>query len=167
MNYARLGHGYGRQSANRLSEAGAPGIPGARAALESFYYAFNNGSLEALRQVWIPDPLIRLNNPLGGVTEGSGEITALYDRIFNGPAEVWVEFHDIVEYPLGADAVAYAGRERGQFSNAGRTVDLDIRTTRLLAFRQGRWGQVHHHGSITDPGLLARYQGAVMGGDSD
>ena len=27
----------------------------------------------------------------------------------------------------------------------------------------GRWQQVHHHGSIDDPDLLSRYQRAVLG----
>jgi hypothetical protein len=28
---------------------------------------------------------------------------------------------------------------------------------------EGRWKQVHHHGSIEAPELLARYQSAVLG----
>ena len=54
------------------------------------------------------------------------------------------------------------GRERGRFSRNGKTLDLAIRTTRI--FRKaddGNWRQVHHHGSIEDPQLLAEYQQAV------
>ncbi|MEO6715564.1 MAG: nuclear transport factor 2 family protein [Mycobacteriales bacterium] len=88
---------YGRTARNRLHEAGAPGPEGARAAVETFYHAFNRRSLELLSDVWVDDPLVRLNNPLGGIVEGRAGIRELYSRIFAGPARVWVELHDVVE----------------------------------------------------------------------
>jgi hypothetical protein len=160
----RLDHVYGRASVNRLDEVTDPTITGARAALESFYFAFNRGDLAVFKQVWLHDPLIRLNNPLGGITEGIDAISDVYDRIFNGPANVWVEFYDIVEYPLGNAGVVFAGRERGDFEKDSVTVPLDIRTSRVFGYQDGRWGQVHHHGSITDVDLLERYRRAVQSG---
>jgi len=53
------------------------------------------------------------------------------------------------------------GRERGRFEAAGGTLDLAIRTTRIFRWVDGRWRQVHHHGSMDDPALLERYQRAV------
>jgi len=44
-----------------------------------------------------------------------------------------------------------------------RTVPLDIRTTRVLHRAAGRWGPVHHHGSITDTDLLDQYRSSVQG----
>jgi ketosteroid isomerase-like protein len=161
MTYLRIDQTFGRSARNRLDEAARPGLDGALAALESFYFAFNNADLEAFRQVWVADGLIRLNNPLGGILEGIDPIVALYDGIFNGPADVWVELYDIVAYPLG-DAVVFAGRERGEFTKRDTTVPLDIRTSRVLHRRDGRWGQVHHHGSITDTDLLTTYRQAVQ-----
>ena len=158
----RLEEIYGRQSANRLEDAAEPTINGARAALESFYHAFNERSLDVFTQVWANDALIRLNNPLGGITEGLDDITGVYDRIFNGPAKVWVEFYDIVEYQLGDGGVVFAGRERGDFEKDGASVRLDIRTSRVFGYIDGRWAQVHHHGSITDTALLERYRRAVQ-----
>ncbi len=160
MSYFRLDQTFGRSARNRLNFATTPGLDGALAALESFYFAFNTGDLTVFRQVWVDDELIRLNNPLGGILEGLTPITALYDGIFSGPADVWVEFHDIVAYPF-ADAVVFAGRERGEFVKHGETVALDIRTTRVLHWRDDRWGQVHHHGSITDSQQLDAYRSAV------
>lgn len=154
---------YGRESANRLKEATEQTIEGARAALESFYFAFNRGDLEVFRRVWLENPLIRLNNPLGGIVEGIDAISDVYDRIFNGPANVWVEFYDIVEYALGDAGVVFAGRERGDFEKDGVTVRLDIRTSRVFGYEGGHWAQVHHHGSITDTDLLERYRKAVQG----
>jgi predicted glycosyltransferase involved in capsule biosynthesis len=40
-------------------------------------------------------------------------------------------------------------------------MDLKIRTSRLFQLIGGRWRQFHHHGSVEDPELLARYQAAV------
>jgi hypothetical protein len=47
------------------------------------------------------------------------------------------------------------------FTAAGRALEVTIRTTRIFRFRNGRWRQVHHHGSIDDAQLLAAYQAAT------
>ena len=54
-------------------------------------------------------------------------------------------------------------RERGYLERDGRRLDLAIRTSRVFRKLDGRWQQVHHHGSIEDPLLLDRYQKAVRG----
>jgi hypothetical protein len=154
---------YGPAARNRLAEAGTPAPDGAQAALETFYYAFNRRDLEVLKQVWLPSPLVQLDNPLGGILRGSGEVVRLYGRIFDSPASVRVSFGDIVEFQA-AGMVVFAGRETGQFTGpAGRTLPLRIRTTRVFAYDTAtrRWGQVHHHGSIDDPDALRQYQDAV------
>lgn len=138
-------------------------LDGARAALETFYHAFNQRSLEVLAAVWADDDLIALNNPLGGILRGAHDIRELYRRLFSGPARVWVEFHDIVEY-ASRDVVVFAGRERGEFARDGDVVDLHIRTSRVFQYHSSEgWRQVHHHGSIDDADALARYQRAVRG----
>jgi len=38
---------------------------------------------------------------------------------------------------------------------------LNVRTTRIFQLINGRWRQMHHHGSIEDAKLLADYQNAV------
>lgn len=43
------------------------------------------------------------------------DIRAPYQRNFTGPAQVWVEFYDVVEY-VGQDTVVFASRERGEFT---------------------------------------------------
>lgn len=163
MTYVHLDQTFGRDAQNRLDETSLPGIEGAIAALESFYFAFNNGDSDVFRRVWGADPLIRLKNPLGGILDGIDPIATLYDGIFNGPAEVWVEFWDIVAYDLGDSAAVFSGRERGEFTKGEVTVDLDIRTSRVFHRVDGRWGQIHHHGSITDTDQLTAYRSAVNG----
>lgn len=157
-----LSQTYGRDSLDRRVEAREPTLDGARAALEHFYFAFNLRSLDAIEAAWAQGPLISLNNPLGGIMRGLDDIRALYRRIFGGPAWVWVEFYDVVEY-AGRDTVVFAGRERGEFTRDGRTVPLAIRTSRVFQYfgEQIGWRQVHHHGSIDDPEALASYQRAV------
>ena len=142
-------------------------LAGASAALETFYHAFNQKSLAVFDAVWAVHPLIQLNNPLGGIQRGHAPIRALYQRIFEGSAEVWVEFYDFVTYQ-SADMVVFAGYERGEFTQGDVTVPLNIRTTRVFYYVDQAigWRQLHHHGSIDDAGLLQRYQSAVRGKSS-
>jgi hypothetical protein len=46
---------------------------------------------------------------------------------------VWVELWDIVEY-VGHDTVVFAGRERGEFTQDGRTIPLEIHTSRVFQY---------------------------------
>lgn len=156
---------YGRDARDLRAAMSKPGIEGARACLETFYFSFNNGDARVLRDVWRDDPLVRLANPLGGICQGVDAVVDLYTKVFDGPASVWVEFYDIVEYRAGDDMVVFSGRERGTFAVGDTEIDLDIRTSRGMAFATGSWAQVHHHGSITDVDLLGRYQAAVLGSD--
>ena len=55
------------------------------------------------------------------------------------------------------------GRERGEFCLGETRVELAIRTSRIYQLIDGAWKQVHHHGSIDNPDLLAEYQSAVKG----
>jgi limonene-1,2-epoxide hydrolase len=157
---------YGATPRNRLAEAGDPTTAGARAVLESFYYALGARDADALEAVWAPEPLVQLNNPLGGVLRGIEAVTSLYGRVFEGPVRVEVRFQDVVEY-AGPGHAVFAGREIGSYAHAdGTAVPLAIRTTRYLAYDAGagRWGQLHHHGSIDDAPSLEAYQRAVRGG---
>jgi hypothetical protein len=154
---------YGRDATDRLDGAADPSPDGAAAALETFYHAFNQRSLRVLSAVWLDDPLVQLNNPLGGILRGAEAIRSLYARVFDGPARVWVEFGDIVEFRSGG-TVTYAGRERGEFAVGDTVVPLAIRTSRVFTHTAGvGWRQVHHHGSIDDPDTLRDYQAAVRG----
>ncbi len=156
---------YGRSAHNCIAQAAEPGIAGARALVESFYYAFNQRDMEVFADVWAEHALIQLNNPLGGILRGYEPISELYRGIFNGNARVWVELHDIVEFQSDA-MVVFAGREKGEFTKGKVTLPLSIRTSRIVQWMgEGiGWKQVHHHGSIDDAQLLAEYQGAVRGG---
>lgn len=127
----------------------------AYAALVQFYHAFNARDLASVRANWHKGDDIAMDNPLGGIRRGWGEIGQVYEGLFIGPARVYVEFYDysLHETP---DMFYAVGRERGHFERGGVAMDLAIRTSRIFRRIDGAWRQVHHHGSIEDPHLLAR-----------
>ena len=131
------------------------------AALAQFYAAFNRRDLALMARNWLATEASILDNPLGGMRRGWEEIRPLYERLFTGPARVYVEFYD---YSLHAatDMFYAVGRERGWFRLGQEDIALAIRTSRVFCRVDGQWKQVHHHGSIDDPALLARYQSAVL-----
>jgi ketosteroid isomerase-like protein len=132
-----------------------------RGALNEFYRAFNTRDLKLMEANWERSDEAAMDNPLGGIKRGWEEIRPVYERVFAGAAEVQVEFFDYTLHE-GGDIFWAVGRERGTLKRDGLELDLAIRTSRL--FRRdhsGRWRQAHHHGSIDDPDLLARYQAAV------
>ncbi len=130
-------------------------------ALSEFYRAFNNRHIGLMRENWHAEECV-LDNPVGGIRRGWAEIEPLYDRLFNGPAKVRVVFFDYTLH-LGEDIFCAAGRERGTFEKGDVKLELAIRTSRIYRLVNGRWKQIHHHGSIEDSELLARYQQAVLG----
>jgi len=131
-------------------------------ALVQFYCAFNSGDMKMMTENWAQSDEIAMDNPLGGIKRGWGEIQPVYERIFTGPAEVSVEYFDYTIHET-AEMFYAVGRERGYFRRGSNEVPLAIRTTRIFQKMDGRWRQVHHHGSIEDPHLLGRYQSAVLG----
>ena len=129
-------------------------------ALIEFYDAFNHRKMDLMANNWANTPGIAMDNPLGGIKRGWGPIKAVYQRIFEGQAEVYVEFFDYTIHQQGE--VFYAvGRERGHFEVSGHRIPLAIRTSRIFQKLDGEWKQVHHHGSIEDPALLKSYQDLV------
>ncbi len=129
-------------------------------ALAQFYRALNSRDLVLLADNWEQSDEVAMDNPVGGIARGWDAIRAIYARLFAGSARLSVEFHDYTIH--GSDSIFYAvGRERGRFERGPASLDLVIRTTRIFTCANGRWRQVHHHGSIEDPVLLGAYQQAV------
>ncbi len=131
-------------------------------ALVQFYCAFNRRDMTLMEGNWAQSDETAMDNPLGGIKRGWQEIKTVYERIFTGGADVYVEYYDytIHETPEMFYAV---GRERGYFRIGENEVKLAIRTSRIFRKISGRWRQVHHHGSIDDPKQLEKYQTAVTG----
>ena len=131
-------------------------------ALVQFYCAFNTGNMQMMSENWAQSEDIAMDNPLGGIKRGWTEIQSVYTRIFNGAAKVYVEYYDYTIHETSQMFYA-VGRERGYFRLNDKEIILAIRTSRIFTKINGGWKQVHHHGSIEEPQLLAQYQAAVLG----
>jgi len=142
----------------RLADPNAP-----VAALVDFYRGFNGRDLGLVAANWEPSAEVVMSNPLGGIKRGWAEIEAVYRRLFEGQARVRVEFFDYAIL-TGEDMFCAIGRERGELALGDTRLELRIRTSRIYRRQDGRWRQVHHHGSMDEPQLLDRYQKAVAAG---
>jgi ketosteroid isomerase-like protein len=131
-------------------------------ALIDFYSAFNSRDLAALAANWMEGDAPSMDNPIGGIRRGWQSIREGYAKLFGGPATVRVTFHDFTSQG-GTDWHLFVGRERGTCKTPEATIDLRIRTTRWFTRQNGIWRQLHHHGSIEEPTLLADYQKAIFG----
>lgn len=129
-------------------------------ALVEFYKAFNTKDIELMQKNWSEYEGI-IDNPLGGILRGWKKIQEVYKKIFFGKAEVYVEFYDYSLYKQG-DIFLAVGRERGYILTNAKKIELDIRTSRIYGKENGKYKQLHHHGSITDAKLLDTYQKLVM-----
>jgi hypothetical protein len=54
------------------------------------------------------------------------------------------------------------GREKGLCETPSVRLELRIRTSRWFVKLRGAWRQLHHHGSIDEPAMLAEYQRAIF-----
>jgi len=134
-------------------------------ALAQFYHAFNSRDLKMIDDNFAASDGVAIDNPLGGIRRGADEPHKMYEGVFKSPANVHVVFWDYTIHRTG-DVFWAVGRERGTYVDGGVEKDLNIRTTRVFQLINGRWRQMHHHGSIEDAKLLAEYQNAVRSAGS-
>ena len=138
-----------------------PDISSPYSALLSFYSAFNNKNLELMGLNWLPSQEASMSNPLGGIKRGWSEIEGVYKKIFNGKAKVYVEFYDYSLHTTERMFIA-VGRERGTLEIDNEKIELSIRTSRTYCLHGNQWRQIHHHGSMDNPKLLATYQTTLL-----
>ncbi|UWU75505.1 nuclear transport factor 2 family protein [Bradyrhizobium huanghuaihaiense] len=131
-------------------------------ALIAFYKAFNARDLEGLAANWEQGDALSMDNPMGGIRRGWRSISEGYLKLFGGPAIVQVTFHDFTSQG-GDDWHLFVGREVGTCMTTDLKMDVRFRTTRWFTRRGGAWRQLHHHGSIEEPGMLAAYQTTILG----
>ena len=132
-------------------------------ALAQFYHALNARDLDLMQQNWANSPDVAMDSPLGGIKRGWKEIRPIYERLFQSTGAYWFEFYDYTLHEAG-DLFYVVGRERGELHlNGKQPLQLAIRTSRIFHKQPDtNWRQVHHHGSIDDPQMLAAYQQAVL-----
>lgn len=128
--------------------------------LAQFYRGFNTRDLALIDANFALSDEVVIDNPIGGIRRGRRQPHLMYEKIFASSADVRVEFWDYTINLVG-DVFVAVGRERGSYFAAGRRNSLSIRTTRIFRRVEGKWRQIHHHGSIDDPVMLAAFQEAV------
>ena len=131
-------------------------------ALAEFYCALNARDIDLMEAQWGASPAAEMDNPLGGIRRGWSDIRSVYEKLFASPGEYSFEFWDYTLHRHG-EVFWVVGRERGSVQTANGRLDLAIRTSRVFRWDGERWRQVHHHGSIEYPEMLAAYQTAVLG----
>jgi hypothetical protein len=55
------------------------------------------------------------------------------------------------------------GREKGSCETPSIRIGLRIRTSLWFVKMRDVWQQLHHHGSIDEPAMLADYQRVILG----
>ena len=135
-------------------------------AVSKFYEALNTRDMQKMGRNWARTDEAVMDNPLGGIRRGWEEIRAVYEKIFSSPGQYWFEFYDYSLHEAGG--IFYVvGRERGEYRVAETVLNMAIRTTRVFRLMDGEWRQIHHHGSIDAPALLAAYQEAIGLGEGN
>jgi hypothetical protein len=131
-------------------------------ALIGFYRAFNARDLARLAANWEQGDTPSMDNPMGGIRRGWQAISEGYMKLFDGPAIVQVTFQDFTSQG-GDDWHLFVGREKGTCVTLETKMEVRFRTTRWFTRRGGTWRQLHHHGSIEEPEMLAAYQKTIFG----
>jgi ketosteroid isomerase-like protein len=128
-------------------------------ALIQFYKAFNSRDLDLIDANFSIADEVVIANPVGGIQRGQQQPHTMYEKIFKSPADVRVEFWDYTIDRIDGVFLT-VGRERGTYASGGERKDLAIRTSRIFRLCDGKWRQIHHHGSIDNPEMLASFKQA-------
>ena len=72
------------------------GSPSPYLALVQFYRAFNSRDISLMTANWASSDHIAMDNPLGGIRRGWETIRPVYERLFQGPAQVYVRNGSII-----------------------------------------------------------------------
>jgi hypothetical protein len=159
-----------RGEQNLLADTALPGIAGARAALETFYYAFNTRSADLYQHIWADDPLVQVYSPVVGMVRGSTTIAAFAQRALSARVQIQTVVEDIVAY-VTPELVVFTGREHGAYTQSSEQEAMSepAESHSICIFRfipeQGGWRQVYHHVSLDDANQLARFQRAMRGAE--
>jgi ketosteroid isomerase-like protein len=111
-----------------------------------FYEAFENGSMDAMQEIWSRARHIRCIHPGWAVIEGWEPIMESWVRIFEGDVRMKVslrnvraEIHGRVGIIVLTEEISY---QSGKVSNTGT-----VMATNVFAFEGSEWKLIHHHGS--------------------
>jgi ketosteroid isomerase-like protein len=111
-----------------------------------FYDAFEQGSLDAMEDIWLRAPYVRCIHPGGSVIEGRDAVLEAWRRMFEGEMtikfslrDVRAEVHGRIGVVVLAEEVAYRS---GALSHA-----TTVFATNVFEHDGTAWKLIHHHGS--------------------
>jgi hypothetical protein len=131
---------------------------GARAALETFYYAFNTRSFDLLKQIWDDDDLAQVETPIAGLVRGSATIASVYGQMRSSPVKIRTVLDDIIVYFAPGLAV-FTEREHGTYTNEGEhsaPAKLSGRSICIFHFIANKgWRLIYHQVTLDSDRLRA------------
>jgi ketosteroid isomerase-like protein len=119
-------------------------------ALNEFYDAFNNRSLEKIGANWLNTDEALVDSSAGPTARGWNAIRQMYERVFQAPATSRTALCDFAIHEHG-DIFYATGRDRGDLRTDSTSIPLEMRVTRIFRKLDGKWRQVYYHGSFEDP----------------
>jgi len=118
-------------------------------ALCEYYKALNTADIDIMKNNWSRQKSAIFTSPLGGIVRTYDDVIASHSDLFNSPIGIDVEYYDIDISPMENGFTA-VGRERGTMKIVDETFDVGFRTSRIFIKEDGKFKQVHHHGSFED-----------------
>lgn len=118
-------------------------------ALSEYYKALNTADINIMKNNWSQQKSVTFTSPLGGIVRTYEDVIASHGELFGSPIGIDVEYYDIDISPM-ENGFAAVGRERGIMKIADETCDVGFRTSRIFVKEDGKFKQVHHHGSFED-----------------
>lgn len=122
--------------------------------LNEFYAALNQRDLQKTAATWATTGDATVAGPAGDLERGWPKIEEQYRHLYGGPVKARVELSDYSIQEHG-DVFYVTGHEKGEITKDGKSVPFRFRTTRIFVKSDGRWKQVHYHGSFGDPTAFA------------
>lgn len=118
-------------------------------ALSEYYKALNSANISIMKENWSKKESATFTSPLGGIVRTHNDIISSHDDLFKSPISIDVEYYDI-DINLLNDGFIAVGRERGTMKVLENSYDVGFRTSRVFIKEDGKFKQIHHHGSFDD-----------------
>jgi len=126
-----------------------------RNASEAFYAALTRmaaGHKGAMSDVWSHGSSATAMHPIGGREEGWDAVGSSFDQVAEASSGGHIRIDDRLIRVIG-DIAYEIGVEKGSFTFAGQTVDIDHRVTNIYQKQDGVWKVIHHHAD-TSPAMI-------------
>jgi ketosteroid isomerase-like protein len=115
-------------------------------ANRAFYQSFERLDLEAMRALWLDDPMVRCIHPGGEVLVGRERVIASWGAIFANTERIRFDIEDLA-IELAGDMGWVTSVERIKTKTDEGPLTSEAAVTNLFVRRDGEWRMVLHHAS--------------------